>query len=162
MVALHTNVYILTLTSLNDTFLEKNLAIPFAPDSLKLGRPAGSKVLPKKDNGFFDSRVLSRNHASFQVDPASGKICITDLGSSNGTFINGDKIVEPHEVKIGDQIDLGFDIEMTQNHKKISAVVENIQLRPLTSQRELIFTSHPSRGVNGAQMDELAFDNALF
>lgn len=131
--------FVLTLAPLNDTFLRKHLTIPRAPELLKLGRPSGLRVVPAKDNGFFDLRVLSRNHASLSVD-ASGRLLIRDLGLSNGTFINGEKISDARELRLGDQIDLGFDIEMTQLHKKISALVENWQVVPLTQKSELIYS----------------------
>lgn len=88
--------------------------------------------LVRPDNGNFDSRVLSRNHASLTCDPRTGKIYIKDLKSSNGTFINGNRI-NSHEVelKIGDIIDLGTDIDTKFEHRKISALVEEITIIPL-------------------------------
>ncbi|GMM35735.1 Far10 protein [Saccharomycopsis crataegensis] len=130
--------YTVVLTSLNGTFEKKSLVIPYHPDVLKLGRPAGTKIQPTSTNGYFDSRVLSRNHAQLFADINTGKIYLKDLGSSNGTFVNDEKIAsdkdaQPTEIKKGDVIDLGFDIESHQNHRKISAKVENILIRALTS-----------------------------
>lgn len=123
--------YIVTLIPLNETFIKKNLLIPYYPETLKLGRPAGSKVKPEINNGYFDSRVLSRNHAAMFIDPENGKLMIKDLGSSNGTFVNELKIgLDPIELKIGDIIYLGFNIEVDTSHKKISAKIENINMMP--------------------------------
>lgn len=138
--------YNLILTSLNGTFEKKSLIIPYHPDVLKLGRPAGTKVQPTPTNGYFDSRVLSRNHAQLFADMNTGQVYLKDLGSSNGTFVNGKKIAsekdsEPTEIKKGDVIDLGFDIESHQNHRKISAKVENIIIRPLTSNSKSLITN---------------------
>lgn len=120
--------YFITLEPLNDTFAKKHLLIPYYPDTRRLGRPAGSKVKPEPTNGFFDSRVLSRSHAALFVNPG-GKIMIKDLGSSNGTYVNGNKIgTDPVEIKIGDNISLGFNIQTDTNHKQISARIENINL----------------------------------
>jgi pSer/pThr/pTyr-binding forkhead associated (FHA) protein len=47
-----------------------------------------SKVPAKFDNLLFDTKVLSRNHAEVFCD-AQGRVYIRDLGSSNGTYING-------------------------------------------------------------------------
>jgi predicted component of type VI protein secretion system len=49
--------------------------------------------------------MVSGKHCSFQLDP-SGRATIKDLGSSNGTFVNGSKVSETplmmdDEVKIG-------------------------------------------------------------
>jgi pSer/pThr/pTyr-binding forkhead associated (FHA) protein len=49
---------------------------------------------------------ISRRHATFQA--ARGILYLTDLGSRNGTFLNGKKLgTQGIEVKIGDHIDVG-------------------------------------------------------
>lgn len=124
-------IYFVTLVSLNDTFIKKHLLIPYFPDTRKLGRPVGSKVKPDVTNGFFDSRVLSRSHAAMFIDPNTGSLMIKDLGSSNGTYINEERIgSDPVEIKIGDVIYLGFNIQADTNHKQISAKIENISIIP--------------------------------
>jgi sigma-B regulation protein RsbU (phosphoserine phosphatase) len=67
-----------------------------------VGRAATSHIrLP-------DSSV-SRTHARIEV--AGGKVTVTDLDSSNGTFVNGTPLSRPRELKIGDV--LGFaDVEL--------------------------------------------------
>ncbi|CUM46787.1 unnamed protein product [Debaryomyces tyrocola] len=122
-------LYFVTLTPLNDTFIKKQLLVPYFPETRKLGRPAGSKVKPDITNGFFDSRVLSRSHAAMFIDASSGKVMLKDLGSSNGTYVNEERIGnDPVEIKIGDIIYLGFNIQADTNHKQISAKVENINV----------------------------------
>lgn len=121
-------LYFVTLTPLNDTFVKKHLLVPYFPETRKLGRPAGSKVKPDITNGFFDSRVLSRSHAAMFIG-VNGKLMLKDLGSSNGTYINEERIgADPVEIKIGDVIYLGFNIQADTNHKQISAKVENINI----------------------------------
>ena len=89
-------------------------------------------AMVKPDNGNFDSRVLSRSHACLNCDPKTGKICIRDLHSSNGTFVNGTRLEDNEvELKVGDIIDLGTDIDSKFEHKKISAFVEDISVIPL-------------------------------
>lgn len=121
--------YYVTLVSLNDTFNSKYIHVPFFPDTCKLGRPTGAKVKPNSTNGYFDSRVLSRNHACMFVDPQNGKLYIQDMGSSNGTFVNLEKIsAEPVQIQVGDTINLGFNIQVETNHKQISAQVDAINV----------------------------------
>lgn len=121
--------YYVTLSTLNDTFDEKHLLVPWHPETIKLGRPTASKTKPDVTNGYFDSRVLSRNHAAMFFDPVSEKIMIQDLGSSNGTFVNDKKISDkPVPIEIGDVINLGFHIQVESNHKQISARVKNINV----------------------------------
>src|SRR5579859_3328515 len=51
--------------------------------------------------------MVSRKHAKIMV--ADGKITIEDLGSTNGTFVNGEKIKQAR-LKEGDRILIGTSI----------------------------------------------------
>ena len=53
-------VPVCSLTSLNDTFLPKRLDLIQA---IKIGRQTNAKQPAKVDNGIFESKVLSRQHA---------------------------------------------------------------------------------------------------
>lgn len=69
----------------------------------------GQSILPDIDLTPYEaySRGVSRLHATMKI--IDGKISITDLGSSNGTRINNDKI-QPHKeypVSHGDLVTLG-------------------------------------------------------
>lgn len=135
--------YYVTLVSLNDTFNTKHIKVPYFPETCKLGRPTGAKVKPNSTNGYFDSRVLSRNHACMFVDSLSGKLYIQDMGSSNGTFVNLEKIsTEAVIVKVGDTINLGFNIQVETNHKQISAKVEAINIMSNTP-KSAVLTALP-------------------
>lgn len=121
--------YYVTLTPLNDTFTTKHIHVPFFPDTCKLGRPTGTRVKPQVTNGYFDSRVLSRNHACMFVDPKTGTLMVQDMGSSNGTFVNLEKITaDPVPINVGDTINLGFNIQVETSHKQISARIDNINV----------------------------------
>lgn len=125
----HQAEYYVTLVPLNDTFVKKHLHVPYYPETCKLGRPTGTKIKPHFNNGYFDSRVLSRTHACMFVEPGTGQLMIQDMGSSNGTFVNQSKIgSEPVAVNIGDYINLGFNIQIETSHKQISAKIENINV----------------------------------
>ncbi|ANB11603.1 Far10p [Sugiyamaella lignohabitans] len=132
---------ILVLSPLNGTFEKKSLVVPFAPDVLKLGRQTNAKTAPGIDNGYFDSRVLSRQHAEIWADRLSGKVWIKDAKSSNGTYINKQRLSsdntesEPYELKKNDILELGIDIcgddGITLVHRKISAKVERVSVLSL-------------------------------
>jgi FHA domain len=68
-----------------------------------------SKIPAKFDNLLFDTKVLSRNHAEVFCD-VSGRVFIRDLGSSNGTYINGFRLSpdavssEPFQLFIGQEL----------------------------------------------------------
>jgi len=55
---------------------------------------------------------VSRKHCSIEVS-AAGQLVVRDLGSSNGTYINGNRVVpnQPIELRSGDVLALGSDKE---------------------------------------------------
>ncbi|MDA0833734.1 MAG: SpoIIE family protein phosphatase [Planctomycetota bacterium] len=53
----------------------------------------------------LDSNMISRRHA--QIVTNNGKHLIEDLGSGNGTFVNGQQITAPTELKHDDRIKVG-------------------------------------------------------
>lgn len=181
--------HIIVLKSLNNTFETKFLVVPFKPDGLKLGRPVvnvGSNTSSvnggmkqdlqpqvRPDNGNFDSRVLSRSHASLSCDPTTGKIYIRDLKSSNGTFVNGSRISQNDvELKVGDVVDLGTDIDTKFEHRKISALVEDISVIPLINEDEKLIkntvslmngrTSVSENAAAASNAQRAAFEAAMF
>ncbi|KAI1869374.1 hypothetical protein JX265_006464 [Neoarthrinium moseri] len=125
---------VLYLLSLNGTFERKTISVPFSPDTLRIGRQTNAKTVPTPTNGFFDSKVLSRQHAEIWAD-RQGKIWIRDVKSSNGTFVNATRLSqenresEPHELQTGDHLELGIDIvsedQKTVVHHKVAAKVEH-------------------------------------
>ena len=55
----------LYLLSLNGTFERKTISVPFGPDeALRIGRQTNAKTIPTPTNGYFDSKVLSRQHST--------------------------------------------------------------------------------------------------
>ncbi len=68
-------------------------------NELMLGREA------IKEHGHTDGR-LSRRHARVFVK-ADGQMWVEDLGSTNGTFLNGKRIAEPAKLRLGDEITVG-------------------------------------------------------
>src|SRR5688500_1826988 len=48
---------------------------------------------------------VSRRHAEIQV--SNGDILINDLGSTNGTFVNGERIDQPRSLRDGDEVRIG-------------------------------------------------------
>jgi sigma-B regulation protein RsbU (phosphoserine phosphatase) len=73
----------------------RDVAITIFP--FRIGRQAGNELTLR------DSRV-SRQQA--QITDVSGTMVLEDMGSSHGTFVNGEKILR-HELKASDQIDFG-------------------------------------------------------
>ncbi|PSN70432.1 hypothetical protein BS50DRAFT_312426 [Corynespora cassiicola Philippines] len=128
------NTAILHLIPMNGTFDRKTITVPFFPDVLRIGRQTNNKTIPTPLNGYFDSKVLSRQHAEVWAD-RNGKIWIRDVKSSNGTFVNGQRLSQenrdsdPHELREHDMLELGIDIvsedQKTIVHHKVAARVEH-------------------------------------
>jgi adenylate cyclase len=60
-----------------------------------------------KDNGIvFSSHKVSRRHAIVHAQGAS-EFSLVDLGSSNGTHLNGRRVIEPVALQDGDVIQIG-------------------------------------------------------
>ena len=77
------------------------VTFPLEGDQLTIGRDASNGV------AINDSEV-SRKHSrlSFQ----GGKYVVEDLGSTNGTFVNGQRLAGPVVLKPGDVVSLGEQI----------------------------------------------------
>ncbi|UCD16742.1 MAG: SpoIIE family protein phosphatase [Candidatus Zixiibacteriota bacterium] len=69
------------------------------PGRYRVGRKAGSDFC-------VPHRTVSRAHAEFEVTPA-GKCFLTDLGSRNGTFVNGERIESRVPLGEGDSVLFG-------------------------------------------------------
>ncbi|KAK8847602.1 hypothetical protein IAR55_005461 [Kwoniella newhampshirensis] len=120
----------LHLWPLQDTFGMKMIHLPDG-QRIKIGRQTNNKTVPGERNAYFDSKVLSRLHA--EIWEQGGKIYIKDVRSSNGTFINGERLSpesvesEPFELKSEDQVEFGIDIVSEDNrtivHHKVAAKV---------------------------------------
>lgn len=121
----------LYLYPLNDSFVPKQISLAPQNGRVKIGRQTNAKTVPGERNGYFDSKVLSRQHA--EIWEEGGKIFIKDVKSSNGTFINGERLSqegvesEPFELKTGDTVEFGIDIVGEDNktiiHHKVAANV---------------------------------------
>jgi len=74
------------------------LRVPLKGPSMVIGRDPATDV-------HLDNRALSRRHA--QIEKRGAAIWIRDLGSQNGTYVNGERISEPQPLASGDTIELG-------------------------------------------------------
>ncbi|HIE57803.1 MAG TPA: FHA domain-containing protein [Anaerolineales bacterium] len=72
---------------------------PLGESPLVIGREAACEIT-------IDDKTISRRHA--KINHLNGRYFIADLGSSNGTFINGNRLgSSPVPLAPGDQIQLG-------------------------------------------------------
>jgi pSer/pThr/pTyr-binding forkhead associated (FHA) protein len=87
-----------------------------------VGRAPECKLRPNSD-------MVSRRHCMISVE--EGKATIRDLGSRNGTIVNGQKITSEQELKTGDKVKVGpleFEVQLsTSISGKKKPKVHNVQ-----------------------------------
>lgn len=72
--------------------------IPLQTPRFKIGRAEGCQLRP-------NSEQVSREHSEFIL--GAGVLTVRDLGSRNGTLVNGEKIAGPVTLKEGDRVQVG-------------------------------------------------------
>ncbi len=94
--------------------------VPLTGDR-RIGRDAAAVDI------VLDHPAVSRVHAEVRV--RSGQVWLRDLGSSNGTFVNGERISGRHQLKAGDKVDIGpYSLEFTGHSFARSSRVGNIRI----------------------------------
>ncbi|XP_020017674.1 sarcolemmal membrane-associated protein isoform X12 [Castor canadensis] len=105
----------------------------YLDEPIKIGRSV-ARCRPAQNNATFDCKVLSRNHALVWFDHKTNKFYLQDTKSSNGTFINSQRLSRgseespPCEILSGDIIQFGVDV--TENTRKVThgCIVSTIKL----------------------------------
>ena len=72
---------------------------------------------PDNDVAFPDDSNVSRSHA--EIEARGDEFCLIDLNSSNGTTVNGDKVVNEKYLKAGDLIMLGGSSEVIFDYESV-------------------------------------------
>ena len=55
-----------------------------------------------------DDAYVSGHHA--RVSPIEGGVVVDDLGSRNGTYLNGMKLADRRPVRVGDRLQIGYTV----------------------------------------------------
>jgi len=76
---------------------------PLEGEGITIGREAGNGII-------INNAEVSRKHA--QLSLQGGKYIISDIGSTNGTFVNGQRITGQHVLVPGEVISLGEQITL--------------------------------------------------
>ncbi|KAI9267869.1 hypothetical protein BY458DRAFT_436983 [Sporodiniella umbellata] len=123
------NVVTVVLKPHNSLFQTRTLELK-DKSFVKIGRQTSAKTAPTALNGFFDSKVLSRQHAEIFYD--KHRVYLKDVKSSNGTFVNSNRLSNegeesaPYEIKSSDEIEFGIDITNDDGsvmYRKVSSLV---------------------------------------
>jgi len=123
----------------------------FDEESLIIGRSHEADLV-------LADRFLSRQHARLFHD--GDRLMVEDLGSQNGTRVNGARIDEPTEVKIGDRIELSASqIELaapgagSSGEAGAAAALNATVMRPAAE----LLGAHDRERVEEAPADELSY-----
>uniref|UniRef100_A0A1B6L289 Sarcolemmal membrane-associated protein n=1 Tax=Graphocephala atropunctata TaxID=36148 RepID=A0A1B6L289_9HEMI len=137
-------------------FVDRTLSLE---QPVKIGRSV-ARARAAQSNGIFDCKVLSRNHALIWY--TNGKFYLQDTKSSNGTFINNQRLSKsgeeslPREVSSGDIVQFGVDV--LENARKVThgCIVANLKLYlPDGKEAKASPSSSVLSGVGSVSMEEL-------
>ncbi|WAR25741.1 SLMAP-like protein [Mya arenaria] len=121
-------------------FQERHMALI---EPIKIGRSV-ARARPAPNNGIFDCKVLSRNHAMFWYE--NGTFYLQDTKSSNGTFVNDQRLCKggeespPREIYSGDLIQFGVNVmENNRRGEKITHGLFNAPTPGITIQSQELY-----------------------
>ncbi|HID64584.1 MAG TPA: FHA domain-containing protein [Anaerolineae bacterium] len=87
---------------------------------LREGQGMGTRWMIDRDNVIIGreedcdivlpSRQVSRNHA--RIRRSGGRHILEDLGSKNGTFVNGRQLTEPYTLQDGDEVQIALSFKL--------------------------------------------------
>ena len=107
---------------------------------------------PSVDLVIKDADVSAR-HAS--LVPGDGGFAIEDLGSTNGTFVNGQRVAAPQELAPGDLIQLGGTVLEVRHPPSASPAVGLTRVKQIPALPVLVFLAGQLQGTKlqaGAQL----------
>jgi pSer/pThr/pTyr-binding forkhead associated (FHA) protein len=135
---------------------EAGKQISLGDGSIEIGREAGVGIELANDD------LVSRRHV--RLTPIPSGVAVEDLGSRNGTFVNGDEIFSPAMLGPGGQLTVGvtvFELRTTGQAAASTAVrpvpVALTDLRPLPTARPAV-AAEPSAPARGLAREERAPD----
>ncbi|HUF97380.1 MAG TPA: FHA domain-containing protein [Ilumatobacter sp.] len=77
-------------------------AIGTASSGIGIGRDADNIIV------ITDDAFISSHHA--RITPIEGSVVVEDLGSKNGTYLNGARLSSRRTLSIGDRVQLGYTV----------------------------------------------------
>lgn len=96
--------------------LVRSFTLSTSEPSIEIGRCSKRGLknrTPAKDNAWFDSRVMSRDHAELSISLETKNIYICDYGSTHGTWINNSMLITGEKMPLihGDILTFGVPVD---------------------------------------------------
>ncbi|OQD76029.1 hypothetical protein PENDEC_c005G03227 [Penicillium decumbens] len=96
--------------------LVRSFTLSASEPSIEIGRCSKREVknrIPAKDNAWFDTRVMSRDHAELSISLDTRNIYICDYGSTHGTWINNSRLITGEKTPLihGDVLTFGVPVD---------------------------------------------------
>jgi len=94
--------------------------IPLAAPTFLIGRESDCQLRPNSD-------MISRHHCAFSVDDYS--VRLRDLGSTNGTLVNGERIRGVVQLHAGDRVKVGnleFEIQFAEGETTAQSTGDDV------------------------------------
>jgi pSer/pThr/pTyr-binding forkhead associated (FHA) protein len=102
--------------------------------------------------------MVSRKHAKITIE--GGRISIEDLGSTNGTFVNGEK-VKNSRIKEGDRILIGTSILKLVKQGANSAQLSDAQVKQQLEQVAAVQSARQTRTAMTGKLEEVPLPDLL-
>ncbi|RDW60826.1 hypothetical protein BP6252_12209 [Coleophoma cylindrospora] len=131
------------MESLNGNIQPRERFLILTPNSptIKVGRASKSVskgLMGATENAWFDSPVMSRNHAEISLDLEKNVVTIKDIGSMHGTFLNSRQLPRDEELSIKSGDNIVFGVEVSRGIESFPACGFNLEYeflpwKPLTA-----------------------------
>jgi uncharacterized RDD family membrane protein YckC len=84
------------------------IAVVEGPESGREFEVSGTITVGREGDIVIEDSEISRSHASLSWDGSA--LTVQDLGSTNGTFVNGERLAGPRQVGPGDKLRIGSSV----------------------------------------------------
>ncbi|KAJ5566159.1 hypothetical protein N7535_007797 [Penicillium sp. DV-2018c] len=118
-------VTVTLLPLFEDTHIVRTIEFTENDTTIAIGRSSkreARKRNPEDTNGWFDSRVMSRDHALLNYSPRDKMIFICDCGSTHGTFVNDAKLVPNVDSPLFSGDIIRFGVSVDRGHEVFEAL----------------------------------------
>jgi len=104
---------------------------PNTPPREHILKPGKTTIGRKAENDIpITDEAASRFHAEINFDQGGNVITLTDMGSTNGTFVNQERLTQPIKLHANDQIRIGqhtLDLDQRDTQPRSTAILLDTQ-----------------------------------